>query len=168
MERAPLASQFAGRWDGASAVGDSGRLDIAFCRAAHIRGTQPTKGRTHGTVDGGLLALLLVAPPPTANVITFFGPSLVQGRYLYFGSVWSAIPLGAVLRANAYAQGGSWTLGGALASLAVFFNANVHKRRLDAMPGTVAHIASELRVNRQCREVALVAKPDQMNGALFI
>ena len=43
------------------------------------------------------LAALAVALLPSANVIAFIGPSLVQGRYLYYCSVWAALFLGAVL-----------------------------------------------------------------------
>lgn len=163
MERAPLASQFA--VDGTVHLPwwIQAALILFVVLLIYVVRTYRPDSRNGGW---WLLALLLVALLPTANVITFLGPSLVQGRYLYFGSVWSAIFLGAVLVRTPLPRAalGLWV---ALASLAVFFNANVHKRRLDAIPGTVAHIASELRVNRQCREVALVDMPDQMNGALF-
>jgi hypothetical protein len=112
------------------------------------------------------LAALLVALLPSANVIAFIGPSLVQGRYLYYCSVWPALFLGAVLMRTPRPRA-ALALWVALAGLATFFNQYVPERRVDAIPRLVAGIAEDLNAAPSCRQIALVDMPDQMNGSLF-
>jgi hypothetical protein len=112
------------------------------------------------------LAALFVALLPSANVIAFIGPSLVQGRYLYYCSVWAALFLGAVVMRTPHPRT-ALALWVALAGLATFFNQYVHQSRVEAVPRLVDGIAEDRRAVPSCNRIALVGMPDQMNGSLF-
>ena len=113
-----------------------------------------------------ILTLFFISLLPVANVITFVGPALVQGRYLYLSSVWSSILIGTVIVRTSHPRlaVAVWTF---VAAGAVFFNVSVHRDRLESIPKMVAQIRSALVDNPSCTQVALVNMPDQMNGSLF-
>jgi len=163
LVRAPLACQMAldatTRWPLWVDAGVAGFALLLVYVAFTYRPQSPRR-------EWWPLAALLVALLPSANVIAFIGPSLVQGRYLYYCSVWPAFFLGAVLMRTAHPRAvlGLWVV---LAGLATFFSQYVHERRVDAIPRLVAEIAEDLKAVPSCQQVALVDMPDQVNGSLF-
>jgi hypothetical protein len=161
--RAPLVGQMAIDSSVRLTLWASAAVALFAALLVYVAGTYKPQPRGR---EWWFVVCLLVSLAPMANLVAFIGPALVQGRYLYFASVWSAMFLGGVIMQTPRPRAAlaAWI---ALAGSATFFNTYVHARRLQTLPGTVTRIAADRVAARQCATIALVDMLDQTNGNLF-